>query len=309
MHEKLIAMWNAGNSYSQIAAKTGLSYDAVRNRIRRARYAPKEQAAKPEKPDVFENLRPEVLKVDWKGNQIVRFALIGDTHINSNFTQLTYLHQFYDECAQRGIKHVYHAGDIDEGEQMRPGHQYECYTQGADAHVQEIVRVYPKRDGITTHFITGNHDAKTIQHCGYDIGNTIAEKREDLQYLGRDCAIVKLTPNCTLELSHPRDGSAYAISYKPQKAIDAMSGGEKPNILAIGHYHKAQYLFYRNVHCFQVGTFQAQTDFMRGKGLAANMGGWIVEITVDGKGYIQSIQQQLIPYYTAIVDDYKRWRK
>lgn len=91
--------------------------------------------------------------------------------------------------------------------------------------------------------------------------------------------------------------------------IDAMSGGEKPNILAIGHYHKAEYLFYRNVHCIQAGTFCAQTPFMRGKGLAANMGGWIVEITVNDEGYIQKMTQTLIPYYTAVVDDWKEWRK
>lgn len=259
--------------------------------------------------DVIENLIPTVKKVDWGGNTLVRFGLMGDTQINSKYTQLTYLHQYYDECEAEGITHVYHTGDIDEGEQMRKGHQYECYEQGADDHVTEIVRVYPKRNGITTHFITGNHDASMIKHCGFNIGPTIASRRGDMEYLGSDCAIIELTPNCTLELRHPWDGTAYALSYKIQKMIEAMSGGEKPNILAVGHYHKAEFLpEYRNVHCFQTGCFQAQTPFMRGKGIAAHLGGWIIEARVNDDGTIRRITPSFIPFYRAIKEDYKNWK-
>lgn len=248
------------------------------------------------------------VKHQWNGENIIRFGLMGDTQINSKYTQLTHLHSLYDVYAVEGITDVYHTGDIDEGEQMRVGHQYECYTQGADDHVNEIVKVYPNRNDITTYFISGNHDHSIIKRCGYDIGNPIQQRRPDMKYLGASSAVVYLTDNCTLELSHPIDGSAYAISYKPQKAIDAMSGGEKPNILAIGHYHKAEYLFYRNVHCFQTGCLQSQTPFMKGKQLAAHMGGWIVEVHVDDDGTISRIKQEFIPFYKAIKDDYLNFR-
>ena len=262
---------------------------------------------KPKKESVFQNLEPDIIPAKWGGRRTIRFALMGDTQINSKYTQLTHLHDFYDVCSRYGIDTVYHTGDIDEGEQMRTGHQYECYTQGADDHVDEIIRVYPKRTGIKTLFITGNHDASMIKHCGFDIGRAITEKRSDMTYLGRDCSVIQLTPNCSLELRHPWDGTAYAISYKMQKMIEAMQGGDKPNILAVGHYHKIEYISYRNVHAFQTGTFQAQTPWMRGKGIAAMMGGWIVEIDVDGDGSIRSIKQELIPYYKAIKDDYKNF--
>ena len=244
----------------------------------------------------------------WNGDKIIRFGLMGDTQINSKYTQLTHLHKFYDICKAEGIDTVYHTGDIDEGEQMRPGHQYECYEQGADDHVKEIVRVYPKREGITTHFITGNHDASIIRRCGYDIGYPIAAQRNDMKYLGQLSAVIDLTPNCTLELRHPIDGTAYALSYKIQKMVEAMSGGEKPNIFAVGHYHKAEYFFYRNVHCFQTASFQAQTPWMKGKGIAASIGGWIVEIRVTDDGTIERIKQEYFPFYKAIKDDYKNWR-
>jgi len=595
----------------------------------------------------------------WNGDKIIRFGLMGDTQINSKYTQLTHLHKFYDICKAEGIDTVYHTGDIDEGEQMRPGHQYECYEQGADDHVKEIVRVYPKREGITTYFITGNHDASIIRRCGYDIGYPIAAQRDDMKYLGQLSAVIDLTPNCTLELRHPIDGTcfddkteiltkrgwvffneltqednvatmtknehefqwqnpefitkqhykgylyhiksrtidmmitpnhglwvrrskaglgwkenlempakshrnhntdwhmetaeevcekqycrqrwqmtnkcdkwqgeilsntykvpfiesknkgmekrmlhigevdlidfcelvawyvteghadkkrvsicqdkkinpdnhklitdllermnipyaiegrndkdivirsvelskyltdicgngsrekyipsflkelpikylrvmfdtmilgdgwingkshgyksiskqlrtdimeiaiklgygvseykdtvhittiqtqptitikpekveydgmvycckvpnelilvrrngkatwshnSYALSYKLQKMVEAMSGGEKPNILACGHYHKSEYFFYRNVHIFQTSSFQAQTPWMKGKGIATSIGGWIVEINADNEGTITRIKQEYIPFYKAIKDDYKNWR-
>lgn len=255
--------------------------------------------------ECLENMEPVIVKNQWKGKRTIKFGLIGDTHFNSKYVQITALHRYYDICAARGINTVYHAGDIDEGEQMRPGHQYECYTQGADDHVDEILTRYPRRDGITTKFITGNHDASMIKRCGHNIGYAIAAGRDDFVYLGQDCALVELTPNCRMEIRHPWDGTAYAISYKPQKIIDAMSGGEKPNLLAVGNYHKAEYLFYRNVHCIQVGCFQGQTPFMRGRGLAANLGGWIVEADVDSTGTLERIAPEFIPFYNAIKDDYK----
>ena len=129
-----------------------------------------------------------------------------------------------------------------------------------------------------------------------------------MKYLGRDCAVIKLTPNCTLELRHPWDGTAYALSYKPQKMIEAMESDSKPNILAIGHYHKAEYLFYRNIHCIQTGCFQSQTPFTRGKGIAINLGGWIVSIRVGTDGTIQSISPTFIPFYKSIKDDYKNFK-
>lgn len=243
----------------------------------------------------------------WKGNKIIRFGLCGDNQSSSKWTQWTHLHNFYDRLAAEGIETVYHTGDIDEGEEMRIGHKYECYKQGADDHVAEIVKNYPKREGMVTKFISGNHDHSMIKRCGLDIGNSISEKRQDMIYLGQSSTIVNLTPNCTLELRHPLDGTAYSLSYKLQKMIEAMSGGEKPNILAVGHYHKAEYLIYRNIHAIQTGCFQAQTNWERGKQIAVTLGGWICEVEVNQEGEILSFTPKFIPYYKAIPDDYKNW--
>lgn len=256
----------------------------------------------------LQNLEPKNINADWNGNNIIRFGLMGDTQLGSKYAQITQLHKYYDICEQLEIANVYHTGDITDGLKMRPGHEYELYCTSADELKDDVIKNYPKINGITTHFITGNHDASLYKHVGYDIGSAISNERTDMKYLGRDCAVVHLTPNCTLELRHPWDGTAYAISYKPQKMIEAMESDSKPNILGIGHYHKAEYIFYRNVHCFQTGCFQGQTPFTRGKGISVHLGGWILTVYVDENGYIQRIVPEFIPFYVSSKDDYKKFK-
>lgn len=263
--------------------------------------------SKEEKRVAIQNQEPNKYDIIWGGNHKVNFAIIGDTQMGSKYSQITYLKKFYDICANEGITEVYHTGDITDGLKMRPGHEYELYLTSADEMVKDVIDNYPKIDGIRTMFITGNHDASIYKHIGYDIGMAIANGRSDMVYLGRDCAVVNITPNCTLELRHPWDGTAYAISYKIQKMIESMEADSKPNILAVGHYHKAEYLFYRNVHCIQTGCFQSQTPFTRGKGMSVWMGGWIVTAYVDDNGYIQRFSPEYVPFYAPIKDDYKNY--
>ena len=162
---KALALYEAGHSKADIGRQLQKEMGATtaenaRHRIQRylKKYPVSSIAAETtvqvHKHEALENLTPRRHVMEWNGDRVIRFGLMGDTQINSKYTQLTHLHRFYDICAQQGIDRVFHTGDIDEGEQMRPGHQYECYEQGADDHVAEIVRVYPKREGITTYFIT-----------------------------------------------------------------------------------------------------------------------------------------------------------
>lgn len=293
-------------SLIELGLLTDVPYRVAYDRVRK--YVQRHPTGTVKKAVVIQNFIPKVYDENPKTN-IIRFGLIGDTQINSKYAQLTYLHDFYNICSAQGIDTVYHTGDIDDGDQMRIGHQYELYKVGADDHVDEIVSVYPMRTGITTKFITGNHDASIYKRCGCDIGKAIAARRPDMEYLGRDCAVVKLTPNCTLELRHPWDGTSTAISQRIQKMIDTMDSDAKPDILAVGHYHKMEQLLYRGVFAFQTGCFQSATPFTVGKGISVTMGGWIVEVEVDNDGYLQNVKAQFIPYKKAIKDDYMNFHR
>lgn len=311
--EAALRYYQLGLGLKEITAKIEIEFDMydVYDMVRCFIYRQKKKGEIPEEPKrvVIQNQEPEHHASKWDGTSTLRFAIMGDTQIGSRYTQLTYLHDFYDLCEREGIKDVYHTGDITDGIKMRPGHEYELYEISTDELRDDVVKNYPMRDGITTHFITGNHDASLYKHVGYDIGQGIAYLRPDMKYLGRDCAVVNLTPNCTLEMRHPWDGSAYALSYKIQKMIEAMESDSKPNILAVGHYHKAEYMFYRNVHALQTGCFQAQTPFTRGKGISTHLGGWLVTIHVDEFGTIRRFAPEFVPFYKSIENDYKNFKR
>ncbi len=239
---------------------------------------------------------------DYYGSH-VKFGLISDTHYGSLFENPDLLHLLYKIFKKEGIDSVYHCGDLIDGENMYRGHEYELHTHGASEQIKEVVERYPEFKGITTYFITGNHDQSFWNRAGIDIGEIISEKRKDLIYLGRDDADIDVgTPKkkVRLRLTHPSGGTAYAVSYHPQKMVESFTGGEKPDILCIGHYHKAEMLpALRNVKTIQAGCIQKQTPYMRRKRIQAHQGGWIIEFTIDKNRSVRKFKGEFIPWYEA----------
>ncbi len=132
----------------------------------------------------------------------------------------------------------------------------------------------------------------------------IAARRPDIEPLGRRGAYLFLkNEKVKAYLQHPDGGTAYALSYKPQKFIEGFSSENKPQIFFIGHYHKVEQGFTRNVHYFQ-----AQTPYMRAKGVPADLGGWIIEYDLEADGWsLESVSTKFIPVYRPIEDDWKRY--
>ena len=46
---------------------------------------------------------------------------------------------------------------------------------------------------------------------------------------------------------------------------------------------------------------------MKGKGIAAAVGGWIISIVVDKDGYLKAVSPTFIPYEDSVVEDYKHY--
>ncbi len=100
--------------------------------------------------------KPKVLH-RYFSNKEIKFAVIADTHLCSNYEKLDELHTFYAICKKIGIDTVIHAGDLIDGNgKMYRGHLNEIHTYGAMRQVDYAVKNYPKVKGITTYFITGN---------------------------------------------------------------------------------------------------------------------------------------------------------
>lgn len=242
--------------------------------------------------------------------QIVKFGVVGDTHLGSYYERLDFLNVAYKVFEVNKIQKVFHAGDILDGEKMYRGHEYELRAHGADRQIAHCVENYPQRGKIITHFITGNHDLSFWRHAGIDIGEKIALQRKDMVYEGQENARIEIYNKdghiFKLMLEHPGKGTAYAISYHPQKYIESLSGGQKPHAILMGHYHKAEFLpNYRNVCLIQVGTLQSQTPFMRRNNIAAMMGFWIVEVRFDAQGTV-SLKPEFYPFFEKEVNNEQR---
>lgn len=212
----------------------------------------------------------------------LRFGLLSDTHIGSLYFNAPAFAGLFAYYKAQGIRKVYHAGDVLSGHKMYKGHEYEVHDLGFGAQLERLAAL--DTCGVQVHFITGNHDASFKSLAGVKVGEEIAVAASTWRHIGDEQARIRFeTPNgpYDLHLIHPGGGTAYAVSYKPQKIIESLGGGTKPNMIAIGHYHKAEYLpSYRNVASIQTGTLEKQTPFMARQGLAAHVGGWLIEVDV-----------------------------
>jgi len=229
------------------------------------------------------------------GGRRIRVGVISDTHKGSLYANQQLEDSLIGYFNKKNVDVIYHCGDICDGEKMYRGHEYEIKHHGADNQVKHCVDTFPKIDS-KMFFITGNHDLSFYKNAGVDIGTLISRDRDDMEYLGQEQALIEIAPNVRIMLMHPGGGTAYAVSYKSQKLVESFTGGEKPNILLTGHFHKYDHLFYRNIQAFQVPTTCSQTPFMKRKPTPAIMGGLLLDIHVNKNG-INKLITEYLPYY------------
>jgi predicted phosphodiesterase len=188
----------------------------------------------------------------------------------------------YATFEKEGITTVFDCGDLTAGWKVYHGQEMELTHFGQDEQIDYVIKSHPRRKGITTFAISGNHDLKEYERGGADPLVQIEHCRDDIVYLGQLSANVKLTEGVTLEMLHPGGTYPYALSYKAQRDINNRQPNQLPDILAYGHYHGAFYMYYRGIHFIQAPTFKNQGLWERRMGLNPVVGGWIVEAAVYG---------------------------
>lgn len=250
------------------------------------------------KPTFYQD---KIYKFPFKGKTI-KFGVIGDTHLISKHQQITALKKFYKIAEKEKCKLILHTGDLTEGNgQHYLGQVQEIFEVLMGRQMDYALDVYPR--DLPTYIISGDHDLDWWKIGAGDIVEEIAKRRIGMNYLGQHGAYFKLG-KVNIYLMHPMGGMAYAISYKPQKFAEGFAGGEKPQILLIGHYHQTGYFFYRNIHILLTGCFQSQTPYFVRKGWYPKLGGWVVEIEVDKEGSILKFKPEFYPVYQPIKNDF-----
>ena len=230
------------------------------------------------------------------GNNSFKFALIADTHNGHIKSSGEWWAKACHRIEQEKCSIAFHAGDISEGMSGRDGHVYELDAIGSTAQL-DLTEARFKMCPVPIHGITGNHDLWAYKTTGLDFGVELAKRMpEQFHYLGQNEAVVTID-GVKIMLSHPGDGSSYATSYASQKFVEALTGGEKPHILLMGHHHKSIFHVCRNVMVFEAGTLCGQTGWMRGKKLAAHVGFWIIEVWPSQDGGVERIKSEWVPFF------------
>ena len=230
------------------------------------------------RPDTILPAETRVVVPEHKDGRY-KVGIVSDTHFGSDQQQPRMLDQMYDAFEREGVRQVYHAGDLLTGIDVYRGQAQEIFLHTMDEQVDYAIERYPRRDGIKTSIIAGNHDLSCTLRGGLDPLRAVAAARDDITYLGPLSAWVYFGP-LSLYLLHPKGGLAYAVSYKLQKLIESFEGGRKPNVVVCGHWHKQAFVIERHVFGILPGCFEAQTTFERGLMLQPQLGGVVLDIEV-----------------------------
>ena len=238
------------------------------------------------------NIEPTQIDI---GGEVVKLAIVSDTHLGSKEEALDELKRFYDYAKKQGVKVVLHVGDISDGYYTnRPTSIFEQHAVGFQNQLDYITNVYPSIDGVDTYFITGNHDWTHTRNGAANIGEVLAKYRKDLIYLGHNFGQFDVN-GLKISLVHPTDGSSRTWSHKLQEIIDR-NEARRGNIMLVGHYHKQLYMKYKGVHGFLVPSFQHQTGFMQDNNLTSEVGGLILTLKFNKDKSLASISEEWINF-------------
>lgn len=230
------------------------------------------------------------------------FGVISDTHLGSIADRMDLLSGAYDWFAARGIKQVFHTGDMTDGSQEYRGHIQFVKVFGDQPQAEYVIKNYPKRAGITTYVIAGNHDMDNFGKSHVDRLSLVVkgfyndgkwfEGREDIRYLGQYSHYIILPQDVRVHLLHPRGGNTYAMSYRQQKRSEAMDRNRRPDIQFSGHFHTFNMLWLNNTYFIACPGMQDETEFFVRLGLPRSLGYMIVRYKIE-KGRIVSLSPEV----------------
>jgi hypothetical protein len=248
-----------------------------------------------------------------------KILLISDTRICSKFEQISILNNIYQIAHEMGIKTVLHLGDLTEGIYFGKKSQYNqtVLHHNPDTQAMYVKNNYPYIKGMTTYFITGEHDLSFLKtKSKEDVGKAIGNLREDLVYLGqRNCMIYLQDSDghkpILIDMRHPEGKIPYTISYKPQKVVDSMRSEERPDILNIGHFLVQDTFMHHDVLVNQVPSVTATTPEMVDNSNVNVVGATILTLSIDkskNKSRLAHVQKMFINYREALEDDYRKFK-
>jgi len=214
----------------------------------------------------------------------VKFGAISDIHFASKFhlpkTFFSTMKQFEDI----GVKKVYIAGDIVDGNKIYRGHLENLICTSVENQTDMAAKALSRHPNLDFMAIAGNHDYSFTKENGAKPLAILEQKIDNFTNLG-DLRADITYHGITLRLLHGGSGRAYARSYPSQTYLrDYFSGlnlqdmTNLPHLMLLGHYHTLYVGKDHGIWIVQPGSFQdGDNEYCVRKGLTGPNGGFYVE--------------------------------
>lgn len=254
-------------------------------------------ARKTAEPDLNDVYRIEVPPTV---GETLPIGIISDTHFGSKYCLRHYLADFVAHAYERGVRHIFHAGDILDG--CYKHGMFELSHHGFEDQAQDAVESLPQYPGLKYFAIGGNHDETFSAATGLDTGRALVDRfkacgRDDLVYLGARGAMVSLL-GVKIELWHPKPGKSYALSYQLQNKIRDTPIGCKPDVLVAGHWHTSMFFEQRGIYALAAACWQGGgSAFGKSLGGCPSIGGVIMMLDRTEHGTLRRVQLERSAYY------------
>ena len=227
-----------------------------------------------------------------------QFCFVSDTHYGSLADRPDIMRSIYSECDQRGIDSIFCAGDFTDGYYpKRPEYVAHQKITNPQAMIDYVKNAHPYSKYIKFYTIGGNHDESFKKTEGIDIIKEISKDREDIIYLGPNCADI-IVGKTKLRIYHGY-GNKKNLYERTKKYYSSLE--DKPDILQLGHIHRSFYAKFDETYVFQTSSLIDLADFAKKRGCTCERSCWFAKVEYDNDGNISKILPEIKTYGPELV--------
>lgn len=242
----------------------------------------------------------EILKFKWPernktirnmslGKDHIKLGLLGDTHLASKYDDIDSLRRAYDIAEDKGVDVIFHSGDLTDGLVSTPGYFRQLKEATYNGQVEYVLDKYPKYSGKTL-VVSGNHDDYWYRLTGKEIIKDIADKRDDIEYLGSSRRIIDID-GLRVNVLHGKFKDSNPIN-NIYSYLDNIPKNRKPDIVHSGHYHTGKHEEYDGIEMFRSGAFMHQTPNDKRKSHTPEDAMYFVDVYFDDNGNVDKIDSE-----------------
>ena len=251
--------------------------------------------------------KENIYKIKEDINTHTKFAVISDIRFGSKCEQIQLLNDMYKKFILEGVKYVFITGNLLEGPykgKTKLEFGKSLITDDAYGQADHLIEYFPKVEGITTLFITGENDHKFGKTM--NVGEYIESSRNDMIYLGPKACTVMFN-NVKIRLEQLKNGKAYTLAYPPQTYSRSLSTYENYDAIMLGGECAMQHFPYiRDTQIFSIPSVVDRTPKMNYDNKMNTMGTLIFDLEYDKLGKLKNLVPTMIPYKEPSRENYTK---